>query len=275
MKAISVREILCAAIVLGPMAASAGAADIDAEPVRRALLIGVNKYDDARAIHRDGNLSFAERDAQQLAAALEARGFAADSIVTMTTGSQRNDRLYPTAANIRRQVRAIAGRLDDGDSIVVSFSGFEMQFAGDDDYYLCPADADASDPHTLVSLREVCTILDRAKGEGKLVIVDSCRSMERPGPRRALTPRLSARSVGVLFACSAGQYAAETPEKQQGTLSYFLVKGLRGAADADRDGIVTASELFAYAKAGVAKSAPDQTPDVIGALPRIDFIPKP
>ena len=138
------------------VAADTRAAD-GAEGRRYALLIGVNRYDNVKAIKRDQNPSFAERDAQQLAETLRGRGFAADSVVAMTTAESRDDGRFPTAVNIRKQVKAIAARLRDGDSVVVSFAGYEMQFANDDDYYLCPADADADDPHTLVSLRDVCT----------------------------------------------------------------------------------------------------------------------
>ena len=45
-----------------------------AEGRRYALLIGVNTYDNVKAIKRDQNLSFAERDAQQLAETLRGAG---------------------------------------------------------------------------------------------------------------------------------------------------------------------------------------------------------
>ena len=191
----------------------------------------------------------------------------------MTTAESRDDGRFPTAVNIRKQVKAIAARLREGDSVVVSFAGYDMQFANDDDYYLCPADADADDPHTLVSLRDVCTARERASGEGKLVIVDSCRGMEKEGPAQAPAPRIPARSVGVLFACSAGQGSYEVAEKRHGVLSYFIVEGLGGAADDDRDGTVTAAELVAFVKARVPKYQKDQQPELIGPVPPIEFTP--
>jgi uncharacterized caspase-like protein len=240
---------------------------------RYALLIGVNTYDNVKAIKRVQNASFAERDAQQLAETLRGRGFARDSVLAMTTAESRHDGRFPTAANIRKQVKALAARLRDGDSVVVSFAGYEMQFAGDDDYYLCPANADADDLHTLVSLREICTMLGQAKGAGKLVIVDSCRVMEGEGPGNAPAPRMPDGSVGVLFACSAGQNAYESADKRDGVFSSFVVEGLRGDADGDRDGIVTAAELVSYVKARVPGYQKGQQPELIGPMPLIEFTP--
>ena len=115
--------------------------------------------------------------------------------------------------------------------------------------------------------------VERASGEGKLVIVDSCRFMEQEGPAQAPAPRIPARSVGVLFACSAGQNSYEVAEKRHGVLSYFIVEGLGGAADDDRDGTVTAAELVAFVKARVPKYQKDQQPELIGPVPPIEFTP--
>jgi hypothetical protein len=72
-----------------------------------ALLIGVNKYDDVRAINRNANLAFAERDSEQIAEALLGRGFPPDKVLIMSTAAARGGELYPTAANVRRQVKGL------------------------------------------------------------------------------------------------------------------------------------------------------------------------
>ena len=235
---------------------------------RHALLIGINNYEGgAEALKRAGNLTYAARDAEQIGEALRARGFAPTNLVVMTTSVGQADKLYPTAANVRAQVRALAARMQDGDTAVVSFAGFEKQLAGNDDYYLCPADGDPDDLDRLVSLRGICAALDGARGEGKLVIVDSCRAHEGPqggSPR----PRLATRSVGVWFACSAGQIAQENAEKRHGVFSYHVAEGLRGAADADRDGAISSVELVSYVKSHIGK---EQTPEFFGTIPRIAF----
>ncbi|MGA2701591.1 MAG: caspase family protein [Isosphaeraceae bacterium] len=247
----------------------AAADDLSREGRRYALIIGVNTYDNGLVIKGDVKTLFAESDAARFAQTLRSRGFSPDSIVTMTTALPRDNPRYPTAANVREQIKAIAGRLTSRDSVVVAFAGNERQFAGDDDYYMCPSDAEFDDARTLISLREVCSALEQADGNGKLVIVDSCRVREGPG--KAPTPRLPGRSVGVLFACSAGQEAAEEAPTG-GVLSYFVVEGLSGAADDDKDGTITTAELVSYVKARVPLYRKNQTPELIGPVPPIEFI---
>ena len=45
----------------------------------------------------------------------------------------------------------------------------------------------------------------------------------------------------------------ELPELGHGIFTYYLVEGLKGAADANHDGIVSLIELYAYVKDQVTK----------------------
>jgi formylglycine-generating enzyme required for sulfatase activity len=55
---------------------------------------------------------------------------------------------------------------------------------------------------------------------------------------------------GVLafFSCSAGEKAQEYEELKHGVFFHFVIKGLGGEADLDRDGLVSPEELAQYAK---------------------------
>jgi uncharacterized caspase-like protein len=232
-----------------------------------ALLIGVNKYENVAAIDRKDDLKFAENDAQGLGQALRAAGFADEDVVVMTTAEPADGRLSPRAANIRKELRSLLKGLTHADTVLVAFAGYEMQFAGSDEYYICPADADKSDKKTLVSLSELYDELGQAKAGCKIVIVDSCRLLE--GRRGAKAPKAPPKGVAVLFACSGGENAFEVPDKKHGVLSYYLREGLRGAADEDGDGQVTWSELVPYVQdrvSGYVKKnlKASQTPVVVG-----------
>ncbi len=241
------------------------------QPRRFALLIGVNKYNPATTKGMAG-LTYADGDARRLGDSLAASGFSRDGIVVMNTAVPRESPRYAIATNIRKQLKAFVARLQEGDSVVFGFAGYEMQFADDDDYYLCPSDCDVDDTHTMISLREVCTLLGRSKAANRLVIVDSCRGREKPG--QAPTPRLGDANVGVLFACSAGQISFENDKLRSGYLANFLIEGLRAGADADQDGTITVGELYAYARARVAAySNNEQVPEFLGAVPPIEFKP--
>jgi hypothetical protein len=62
---------------------------------------------------------------------------------------------------------------------------------------------------------------------------------------------LSPYGAQVLAAAGRDELSYETPDYGHGVMSYFLLKGLQGAADLNNDGAITVLEAFAYAKAGV------------------------
>ena len=75
--------------------------------------------------------------------------------------------------------------------------------------------------------------------------------------------------MAVLFGCSGGEWGYETRTLRHGVLSYFLIKGLGGEADADRDGKVTQRELVGYLRREVSghvrtQLKQKQTPELIG-----------
>jgi uncharacterized caspase-like protein len=244
---------------------------------RHALVIGINRYENLKALGAPKDLDFAENDAQQIAAALRGTGFAPGHVVIMTTQGGRSSKLYPSAANIRKQVEELAGRLQEEDTALVTFAGYEKQFAGSDDYFFCTADGDEKNRRTLISLREVCAVLDRAPGKAKCVVVDSCRVHEGKG--KALPPRVGSSKVAVLFGCSGGENAFELASKRQGIFSYHLCEGLRGAADGNGDGTITGAELVAYLKVQVPRSSKAeakvaQTPVLMGKIDGLEFVLK-
>jgi hypothetical protein len=55
--------------------------------------------------------------------------------------------------------------------------------------------------------------------------------------------------------------------------SYFLMKGMEGAADANNDRQITAGELHAFVAENIARQAPrlatDQTPQITGDEDRV------
>jgi hypothetical protein len=58
-----------------------------------------------------------------------------------------------------------------------------------------------------------------------------------------------------LASCNAEEESFEDPDKGHGVFTYFLDQGLRGAADADGDGLITAGELHVYTRRAVTEWA--------------------
>jgi uncharacterized caspase-like protein len=81
----------------------------------------------------------------------------------------------------------------------------------------------------------------------------------------------------VLAAAEPGQSALAVEGLRHGLFTYHLLRGIAGGADEDRDGRITADELFAYVKdrvvADAAYSGDGQSPRSVGAAP-VAFEPK-
>jgi formylglycine-generating enzyme required for sulfatase activity len=59
----------------------------------------------------------------------------------------------------------------------------------------------------------------------------------------------------VITACAANEVSIESPQKEHGLFTYYLVKGLQGEADTDGDGRVTVDELYDFVYQHVDRDA--------------------
>ena len=107
---------------------------------------------------------------------------------------------------------------------------------------------------TALSIDEIQTIFSRIEAERVVVFLDACYS-GAAGGRTFVSNRLRRRDLSVddlfldrltrakgraiITASRPSEVSLELPELQHGPFSYYLVEGLRGAADLNRDGIAT------------------------------------
>jgi hypothetical protein len=72
----------------------------------------------------------------------------------------------------------------------------------------------------------------------------------------------------VLSASAPEQIASSSPELKHGIFSYFLMKGMEGEADQNRDGVITVQEMQSYLSDSVGRKAMSlsrtQQPQVVG-----------
>jgi len=106
---------------------------------------------------------------------------------------------------------------------------------------------------------ELQTIFGRIEAERVVAFLDACYS-GAAGGRTFASKTTRAGSVDDLFlerltrskgraiitASRPAEVSIELPELGHGIFSYFLVNGLKGAADLNRDGIVSLQELYEY-----------------------------
>jgi hypothetical protein len=85
-----------------------------------------------------------------------------------------------------------------------------------------------------------------------------------------VAPKAKIEGAVVMFASSGEEFASWYPEEKHGLFTYFLLKGLSGAADANGDRSIGVGELDAYLRKWVPRfangiNAQEQTPQVLSS----------
>ncbi|RLF50265.1 MAG: hypothetical protein DRN19_04820, partial [Thermoplasmata archaeon] len=240
----------------------------ESEPVfpaqRWALVIGISQYRRVRP-----PLSYAALDAQAVAEFLQEAGFPPDHIKLLVDQDA-------TLVNVLDGLEWLKRNAAPQDLVVIYFSGHGYQ--GEDD----PNDRKNRNPNDEEdgldeffvlydaiprSLEATClrdddfgVFLDSLRSEHVVVLFDSCYSGGGARGVKALprgakpvlgkldifTGDFSPRGKIVLAASREDQESYEAPQLKHGIFTYFLLKGLKGEADADQDHNITMEELYQY-----------------------------
>jgi uncharacterized caspase-like protein len=237
---------------------------------RWAVVVGVGNYESA-AIPR---LRYTVPDAEAVYETLIGpAGFKKDNVLLLTDRSERK----PTLRNIKWALGTFLGRsARKDDTVFIFFAGHgapEVDTRGIERdglaKYLIPSDADPDDLYsTALPMDELQTIFGRIEAERVVAFLDACYS-GAAGGRTFAAKKTRAGAVDDLFlerltrskgraiitASRPTEVSIELPELGHGIFSYYLVSGLRGAADLNRDGIISLQELYEYVEQQVtAKS---------------------
>lgn len=238
---------------------------------RWALLVGVDDYAELE------DLKFAGADMRAMRNELLSRGFDEKNVFVLDDQAGQT-KYRPTKNNVERQLDVLMQIAERDDLLLVAFSGHGVHVEGKS--YLCPADARLDDPGTLIALDSVYQRLNRSPAGLKLLVVDCCRNDPLLSGRRAaggpdVTAQfardllLAPEGIVLLSSCAPGQVSMEDQAVGHGVFMHFLIEGLHGSADADRDGHVSLGELSQFAgletKRYVARQFNGvQTPKLLG-----------
>ena len=207
-----------------------------------ALVVGINAYR-----HAD-RLNYAVADARAVADALRGLGF-------------QNVRLLldddATRANIEQAIYVdFKEKMSRDDRLFVFFAGHGITVElprGGEEGYLIPVDGDPRRPEvTAIAMDEIRKMGRRVSARHIFFAIDSCFSgfaISRDiRPEAVSDQRIAAALdepvVQVLTAGRKGQKAVE--EEGHGIFTRRLLDGLRGLADREGRGFVTATELAAW-----------------------------
>ena len=239
-------------------------------PEQWAVIIGAGQYHSA-AIPR---LRYAVPDAEAVYRTLTGPGgFRKDHVVLLTDTAERK----PTLRNIRWALGTFLARsARKDDTVVIFFAGHgapeaDLRGAERDGLakYLIPVDADPDDLYsTALPMDEIKTIFERIEAERVVAFLDACYSGAAGGrtfaslKTRAGTvddlflERLTrSRGRAIITASRPTEVSVELAELGHGIFTYYLIEGLRGAADGNRDGIVSLQELYEYVEQQVTRKS--------------------
>lgn len=158
---------------------------------------------------------------------------------------------YATKARILKCLKDQFSRAKEQDMIVFAFSGHGYPGG------ICPYDMSAKDGSG-VSYREIRSILKQSRANRKMIFADACFS---GGIRNnaSNTHQTHQDSDVLLFLSSrGGETSIESPFMVNGFFTTYLLRGLRGGADTDKNRKITAKELFRFVSQGVKERSKDQ-----------------
>ncbi len=262
------RQILVQPAARSDAGAPAGAG------TRWAVVIGVRDYE-APGIH---DLRFCDKDARALYDALtdpDRGAVPAAQARLLCDGMEAR----PSRKETLQALAWLRARAKPEDTVLISFSGHGfMDHLG---AYLLPCD---TDPEALaatgIRTEEFNQFVDAIPARKKLIFLDACHSggvvkAKDLGikPNEHTLPmdyyqKLHARSEGriTFTSCKANEVSWESEKDRHGVFTLALLEAIRGAADADKNGVITFDETKGYVVRRVAEVAAergrDQTPQV-------------
>ncbi len=223
-------------------------------PRSYALVVGIAAY---KNLPEHQQLRYSERDAEAMYSVLispEGGNFRAENVHKLI-GERA------TLANLRRELEHwLPSVAAAEDRVLVYFAGHGFVVGGVP--YLAPYDFDLNDvKNTAYPMADLGHLFGaRIKAKWKVLLTDSCHS-------GAITPDTDVQTINrslldlttSLFSLTASrdrERSFESPDwgGGHGIFTYYVVRGMEGAADENRDGIVTADELAEYVRRNVREA---------------------
>lgn len=152
-----------------------------------------------------------------------------------------------TRSNVLTGMSKLFSKATVDDIIVLFFSGhgYKGGFVGYDER---------------ISYQDVRKVMAKSPSKNKMIFADACFSGKMRNSRNSSSASSSLSSLKVMLFLSSrdNEVSIERRTMQNGFFTTCLQRGLRGGADANRDRIITAKELFLYVSKGVKELSNDK-----------------
>lgn len=215
-----------------------------------AVIIGVADYKYFGAT--DGDLTYTVNDAKKFRDFLmsdKGGGVPAKNIYLLLDS-------FATKTDIINLSKQLFSKAGEHDRMIFFFSGHGTKGA------FLPFDAGKSYSSYLF-FGEVKSIFQASKSRTKLLFADACNSGSLKKNNRSGQGEINKRNllldsvdIAIMLSCKESETSLELKAAKQGVFSYFLIHGLEGLADINKDGQITIKELHTYVadKTSVAAS---------------------
>lgn len=218
-----------------------------------AVVIGIGDYQNEQL-----NLRYTRNDAQ---------GFY-DVLIDPNYGGIPAEHVHllldqeATYQNIKWAIgKWLGDQAQERDTVLIYYSGHGAP-EGDETYWVT-YQADINNLYTTaLSNKEIADMLERIKAKRVVTFLDSCYSaatVQKQGTKSVPTAipldKFSGEGRVVLSASDGRQLSVELEKYQHGVFTHYLLKGLRGDADKDLDGVMDVGEIWDYVRYQVSEAA--------------------
>ncbi len=153
-----------------------------------------------------------------------------------------------TKSNIKKAMKEVFWKAGPNDLVLMYFSGHGLKGA------FLPIDFDGS--ANKLYHEEIVQILDKSPAKYKLCIADACHSGSLLAYKGGTEPSVFGKYYESLANAKAGtalimssksdETSLESSGLRQGVFTHFLIRGMKGEADQNKDNIVTVQELYNF-----------------------------
>lgn len=258
-----------------PLVAALNPTQVKKQPERDAvaIIIGIAEYKNLP------RADFANDDARVFYDyAIRALGIKTENIKLMVDANADDVAIYQAFKTW------LPSRVRPTTDVYVYYSGHGLPAEDGKGLYLLPQRAHRDlIEKTAISQQEINGFIQAARPRSVTIFLDSCYSgLARSGetlvasarPVRLKTEsKLFPENFAVITASQNDQISSSNPDLQHGIFSYYLMKGMEGDADSNKDGKITLGEMQAYLVENVGRQAAmmnrKQEPQLVGDVNRV------
>jgi WD40 repeat protein len=240
-----------------------------------ALIIGISKYRD-KVIP---GVKYAKSDAEAVAKYIENIGGIPRQNIKLLTDER------VTKSDLEAYIEDwLPRRVKKDSEVFIYYAGHGTPDPESKEAYIVPYDGHPDFKSKLYPLKRMYASLNKLPTDQIIVMLDSCfsgageRGVTSQGARPLSisieNPVLAGGKITVLAASTGTQISSDYDRVKHGLFTYYLLKGMKGEADKNKDNTIALQELYDYVRSNVSTTASielnrDQTPVL---LPDIELI---